>query len=262
MRLSRIRRLPWLCPAAIPSISPIGFIAGEPVYPVCGAEGEGGSGGDGGDDGSSGGDGGDGDGDKGGDGDKDDKPPKDPEQYAAWVRVRDLSRENANKRIKNKELTEQLDMAQKELEALRAKDMSNLERANTQVAKLTKTTEEQAASLDEARIKIAFLELPRDKYNWHNPGAALTLLMAEHRSELTLNDDGTVDGMDNAVKALAKTNKFLLVTAANSGGSGGDGDGGDGKGSSTGGSYGNNGDRGSGDARKAFQDKAASRFRL
>jgi hypothetical protein len=255
MRQSRNALRPWLDQALILRNNPVGFVDGEPVYPIRGAEGENtgegeggtGSGGDGGGSGT-------GNADNDDDDDDDEKPPKDPKQYQEWAKNRQLRKENANRRAKNKELAEELAAKNKELEELKAKDMSDLEKANSALAKLTKTTEEQAAALEEARIKIAFLEIPGDKYTWQDPGAALTLLMTDHRGELSLNDDGTVDGMDKAVKALAKRYQWMLKTPGSGAGEEGEGKG------STGGSYGSNGDRGSGDARKAFQEQAAKRF--
>jgi hypothetical protein len=97
--------------------------------------------------------------------------------------------------------------------------------------------------------------MPRDKHDWHDPGAALTLLLAEHKDALTLNDDGSVDGLDQAVKALAKKHKFLLRLPGNGDGNGDKGEG------STGGNFGGNGN-GRGDDRKKFQQENASRFRF
>jgi hypothetical protein len=237
-----------LSQAALLRNSPLAIINGVPVYPICGAEGEDDKGKKDDDDksgsnknGSTGADDDDDD-----DGDEDDKPPKDPKEYRAWVKNRELSRENARRRAKAKELAEQLKARDEELEAIKSKDMSELQKAQAIAAKAEKTNEELTAKVQGMQVELAFLKMPRDKFDWHDPGAALTLLMAEHRDSLTLGDDGSVDGLDDAVKALAKKHKFLLKPAG-----GGNGNG------STGGSFSGGDDKNGKNA-----SKAVDRFRM
>lgn len=266
MRLRRMALAPRLDQVAILR-QIIGHIDGEPVYAICGADSEGaGNGKDGanngtGKDGSEGGsgnaDGGKDDDDEDDD-DEDERPPKDPKDYRAWAANRKLQKEAARRRVENKKLREEKEAQAKELEDIKAKDMSELEKAQTASSKAEITIKELNVKNEEMQVELAFLKFPRDKYDWHDAGAALALL---DRADLTLNEDGTVDGMTAAIKQLAKTYKFLLKTpGSNDGDESKDKDGKEGNGS-TGGSFGNSGGRG-GDERKAFQDKAVSRFRL
>lgn len=233
MRQRRIARMPWLGQAMLLRKTPIGYINGEPVFPICGADGEGDDGGD--DKGASGsGSGSDDEDDDDDDADgtdKDSRPPKDPKQYQAWLKNKQLSDENAKRRVAAKKAREQRDAALAELEQIKQKDMSELQKAQTSAEKATKERDELQSRVEGMQVELAFLKMPRDKHDWHDPGAALTLLMAEHREALTLEDDGTVTGLDDAVKALAKKHKYLLkvpVTNNGNGGTGGNVGGGDG----------------------------------
>lgn len=235
MRQGRIARMPWLGQAMLLRKTPIGFVHGEPVYPICGSDGEGDGTGDGdGDKGASGsGSGSDSD-DDDDEGEAGEKPPKDPKQYQAWLKNQQLSRENASRRAKNKELAEKLAAQQKELDDIKAKDMSDLQKAQTAATKAEQERDELKSRVEGMQVELAFLKMPRDKHDWHDPGAALTLLMAEHRDALTLEDDGSVTGLDQAVKDLAKKHKYLLKAPVTNNGTGGTG-------SNVGGTNGNGG---------------------
>lgn len=261
MRLRRIALAPRLDQVAILR-QIIGQVDGEPVYAICGADGEGSGNGDGGanngdNKNSKGGSGNDDDEDEDEDDDDDERPPKDPKEYKAWAEARKLRKEAARRRVAARKAAEERDAALAELEQIKQKDMTDLQKATAEAEKLRATTEQQTKRIEDMQVELAFLKMPRDKFDWHDPGAALTLLTAEHRGDLTLNDDGTVDGLDQAVKALAKKHKFLLRTP----GTGGEGEGKGDKNGSTGGSFGAGGDR-NGDANAAYREKAASRFRL
>lgn len=62
-----------------------------------------------------------------------------------------------------------------------------------------------ASIVRDMRVENAFLR--NNQYNWHNVKTALRLLNAE---DVDINDDGSVDGMDEAVEALAKEHPYLL----------------------------------------------------
>jgi hypothetical protein len=260
MRLRRMALAPRLDQVAILR-QIIGHVDGEPVYAICGADGEGSGNGDGGganngdDKNSKGGSGKDDDEDD--DEEDDEAPPKGTKDYKTWYEHKRLRDEAARRRVKAREANERADALQAKLDELEQKDMSDLQKAQADAEKFKATTEQQAKRIEDMQVELAFLKMPREKYDWHDPGAALTLLAAEHRGELTLNEDGTVDGLDQAVKALAKKHKFLLRVPGTNGNGEENGD----KGGSTGGSFGSGGDRG-GDANKAYREKAASRFRL
>jgi len=242
MRQRRIARMPWLGQAMLLRKTPIAFIDGEPIYPIFGSDGEGNSGGEN-DDKDAGGSGSGADDDADDEGDSKEEPPTNPKEYKAWLKNQELSRENASRRRKNRELLDALEARDKELEAIRQKDLTELQKAQTAATKAEKTILELTARLRDQQVELAFLKLPREKYDWESPAAALTLLIAEHGSDLELSDDGSVEGLDKAVKALASKHKFLLKQPAAS------------KNGSTGGNF-------SGDSGGAQKEDAAKRFRF
>lgn len=246
MRLRRIVNVLRSNRAFAPRTSPIAVINGKPVYPICGAEGEEGADDKGNDD--------EGKDKKGADSDldrddedsgSDDQPPSNPKEYKAWLKNQELSRENARRRAKNKELADKLAEQQKQLDELNAKDMSELQKAQAVAARAEKTIEELTAKNQKMQIELAFLKLPREKYDWEDASAALTLLMAGHQEDLKLEEDGSVSGLDQAVKDLAKQHKFLLKQPASKNGS-------------TGGDFGKGDDGKSGNKK----EEAVSRFRF
>ena len=225
MRLRRIALAPRQDQVAILR-QIIGHVDGEPVFVICGAEGEGSGDGDGGnkdgdaDTGGSGSSGTGDDDDEDDDGDEGDTPPKGTKDVKAWYENKKLRDEAARRRVKAREEKERADKLQAELDAVKQKDMSELQKAQAAAAKAEKANEELQSRVEGMQVELAFLKMPRDKHDWHDPGAALTLLMAEHRDTLTLEDDGTVTGLDEAVKALAKKHKYLLKVATAGNGNG------------------------------------------
>lgn len=107
-------------------------------------------------------------------------------------------------------------------EQLRAADRARVEAQNKlkefERAKLDET-ERTKAELEDARAEIEQLKsaneqravenafLTNNKYDFHNPATALRLL---NREGLTVNEDGTVTGMDEAISALAKSDPYLI----------------------------------------------------
>jgi hypothetical protein len=253
MRLRRIALAPRLDQVAILR-QIIGHVGGEPVYAICGADGEGSGSGDGGNkDGDagkggsgSGGTGDDDDDDDDGSDDGDDTPPKDPKEYKAWAKTRELAKENAKRRVAARKAREERDAALAELEQFKQKDMSELQKAQSAAAKAEKAVEDLTAKSEKMQVELAFLKMPRDKYDWEDTGVALTLLMTEFGGELHLEDDGSVAGLDQAVKDMAKKHKFLLKQPAGAG-----------KNGSTGGNF--SGDEGKGGNK---QEEALKRFRI
>lgn len=250
MRLRRMALAPWQDQVAILR-QIIGHVDGEPVYAICGAEGEGSGDGDGGNkdrDSSKGDSGSSGTGDDEDDDDDSedgDHPPKGTKDVKAWYENKKLRDEAARRRVKAREEKERADKLQAELDAVKQKDMSELQKAQSAALKAEKNSEQLQAKVESMQVELAFLKMPRDKHDWHDPGAALTILMAEHKDSLTLEDDGSVSGLEDAVKALAKKHKFLIKPPAGNGNgsTGGSFSGGDGK-----------NDKGA--------EKAVSRFRL
>lgn len=92
---------------------------------------------------------------------------------------------------------------------LRDKDMPALQKAERDLQVATATIAEKDAVIQQQRVEIAFFtDNTRD---WHNPGAALQLL---DRSKITLDAEGKVMGMKDALTALATSHPYLLKPAA------------------------------------------------
>jgi hypothetical protein len=78
--------------------------------------------------------------------------------------------------------------------------VAKLSKAETDLAKATETTKE-------LRLKVAFLST--NGPTWKDATAALRLV---DMSDVEIDDDGSVHGMDSALKALAKKSPWLLAT--------------------------------------------------
>jgi len=91
---------------------------------------------------------------------------------------------------------------------LRDKDMPALQKAERDLQVATATLAERDAVITQQRVEIAFLT--DNTREWHNPGAALQLL---DRSKITVDADGKVMGMKDALTALATAHPYLLKPA-------------------------------------------------
>lgn len=131
-------------------------------------------------------------------------------------RVKELSDEAARRRIENKELKAQLDSAMQQLKAIEDKDKSEVEKATARVAEFEAKVAEMEAALQKERIQNAFLS--SNKYTWHNPERALALV---DLSEVSIDDDGSVSGLDKALEKLAKSDPYLIKSTDDSAPTGG-----------------------------------------
>lgn len=171
---------------------------GTPIYPIMGSDPEG-------QEGSEEEDPDEEDGEDEGDGEEsegDEKPkPKSkskPKETDAQ-RIRRLNAENKQRR-------EALEAAEERLRAIEDKDKSELEIAKRDYEELKAKYEKVPETLNALRIENAFLKLPG--YNWHDPDDALDRILKD--PDVTIDDDGTVDGLEQAVKDLAKKKPYLL----------------------------------------------------
>lgn len=94
-----------------------------------------------------------------------------------------------------------------ELKELRRKDQSELERAQTDVKDLTGTVETLKKRLNDTLMENVFLS--NNKYTWHDPQDALRLMDMEG---VSIDDDGKVSGLPEAIAKLAKAKPHLLKT--------------------------------------------------
>lgn len=156
------------------------------------------------------------------------------------AREKALQEEKDRHYTKRQEAEAQAAAEKKEKEELAArlkeiedKDKSDLEKAQSDLVKMTKRAEEAEAAKDSEtqgnltlRKQVAFMG--NKLFAWHDPETALKLV--EDHGEITIKD-GKVEGLEAAIKAMAKAKPFLVKTG-NSGGTEG-GEGGEGTGAAT-----------------------------
>lgn len=97
--------------------------------------------------------------------------------------------------------------AENELKQLRDKDLPEMDKLRRDNQELAAKAEAAAKALETTRIENAFLTHADDKTKWRNPATALKLL---DRSKITIDSDGNVVGMKDAIEALAKSDPYLL----------------------------------------------------
>ena len=139
------------------------------------------------------------------DGEGDGNEGKDP-------RVKELSDEAARRRVENKALKTQLEEALKQLKSYDDKDKSEVDKATARVTELEALVAQQEESLQQERIHTAFLA--SNKYTWHNSERAMSLV---DLSEVTIDDDGAVSGLDKALEKLAKSDPYLIKSSEDGG---------------------------------------------
>lgn len=192
------------------------------VWPIMGAaEGDGtGSGGDG-----EGGDGsgseGQGDGKDGKDGDKDGDAGAKPDADGK-VSTEDYEALKRRMQAADKRASE----AEAKAKEYEDKDKDELTKATERAETLEKENEALQQATKDLRIENEFLA--SNKYTWHNPKRALQVA---DLSEVTITEDGKVEGLDKALDALAKSDEYLLKKSDGTDGEGPDGKSGSGAGS-------------------------------
>jgi len=199
-------RRSWL--SQIVKIDPIAILDnGFPVYPIQGAEPKKGEDGEEeeeeeeeDDDSGNGSKGGaDGDDDSNGNSDSNGNAKSKDEQIA------ELARENRWRRKETRKAEDAKKAAETKIKEYEDKDKSELDKAKSDLEVANKRAEELAKANEQAALERSFLR--NDKYKWHNPETALKLV---DMSDVTVGDDGKVEGMKEAVDALAKEHPYLL----------------------------------------------------
>lgn len=138
--------------------------------------------------------------------DEDGSKPKNP-------RIKELSEENKRKRLENKQLKKQLEEQAARLKAIEDKDKSELERTAGELDELKKSAAERDEAIRDLRLENAFLA--SNKFTWHDPADALKLA---DLSEVEIDDDGRVTGLDKALEKLAKAKPHLVKKDEGTGG--------------------------------------------
>lgn len=117
--------------------------------------------------------------------------------------------EKYNRRAKHlSESDKKKSAAETRLAELERKDKSDLENAKTDLAKATKELDQYKGSFVKLARTNAFLTASaQEKINWHDPKVAQR---AADLDDLEVDENGNVEGIREAVKALAKSHKFLV----------------------------------------------------
>jgi hypothetical protein len=117
-------------------------------------------------------------------------------------------------------LTERMKAADRRAAAAEAKvkefedkDKSETERLTEQVTTLQSQVQERDEVIKNLRFENAFAL--NAKYSWHDPQVVLGLVKG--RDDVTIEEDGTVKGLNKALDAIAKEKSFLVKTEGTGG---------------------------------------------
>lgn len=98
--------------------------------------------------------------------------------------------------------------AEKRIEEIDSKDLSELQKAQKDLTAKEKREAELEASFNKLALDNAFLKASqRLKITWHDPDVAQA---AAKLGSLEVGSDGTVEGIEEALKKLAKSKAFLV----------------------------------------------------
>lgn len=148
------------------------------------------------------------------DGDEDDKGSK---RSRASVRIEELSKESKKYRLRAVERGKRVAELEKELAELKngtkpkpkAKDDEDGDESDAsskELAEARAANEGLSRQNEDLLIRLEFMA--NNKFSWRNPKAALRLL---DLTDVEINDDGEVEGLDEAIAALAKSDPYLLA---------------------------------------------------
>lgn len=155
------------------------------------------------------------DGDDGSDDDGDDDgddEDEDDDSDARDEEIKTLKAENKRRRLKAREQDQKIKDLEKQIQGLAkgkktGKDDDGDGADNSeQVVELEKDRDALLGANEELRIENAFLR--NTKHTWKNPATALKLL---DRSEIDIADDGSIEGLEEALDALAESDPYLLA---------------------------------------------------
>jgi hypothetical protein len=114
--------------------------------------------------------------------------------------------EEKNRHVRRRtEAERERDALKQELEEIRGKDKSEVEKMTERVTTLESENTSLKEALRSQRLENAFLS--DNTYSWHNPGRALALA---DLSEVEIDEDGKVHGLKAALDKLAKSDAYLL----------------------------------------------------
>lgn len=96
-----------------------------------------------------------------------------------------------------------------QLKQLRDKDLPEAEKLKRDYEETQKRVETLQATNKQLALQVAFLK--DNTYTWHNPETALKLV---DLGQVTIEEDGSVSGLKDALKALATNNDYLIKKEA------------------------------------------------
>lgn len=99
--------------------------------------------------------------------------------------------------------------AEADLKQLRDKDLPEADKLKRDFEESQKRVTDLQATNQKLALQVAFLK--DNTYTWHNPENALKLA---DLSQVTVEEDGSVSGLKEALKALATNNDYLLKKEA------------------------------------------------
>ena len=146
--------------------------------------------------------------------DDDDEKPRKRKLDVKDKEIVQLKGEAKKYRLKNREYRNRI----AELEAELAKkgkakgkdaDDEDDESPSERESELEAQLEKQGRVNEDLLIRLEFMQ--DTQYTWKNPKAALRLL---DLSDVEITEDGEVEGLDDAIKALAKSDPYLLADKA------------------------------------------------
>lgn len=111
--------------------------------------------------------------------------------------------------------------AEKKVEEFEAKNRTELENAKIEAEKARKERDEANEKLRDVAVENAFRDASdtaKPPIVWHNSRVAMSQL---DKTKYEIGEDGTVKGMDKAVKALADEHAYLLKKQEQQGGKSG-----------------------------------------
>lgn len=142
-----------------------------------------------------------------GDSDADDSGSADKKASAS--KEDELRREARKWRIKLRDQRTAAEKLAAELEELRGKDKSDAEKLSAEVETLRKRAD--AAEQRSQELILQNAVLTDSSYRWSDPETVLLLLeKAVKRGDVTIDEDGDVDGLSDWMKSTAKNKPHLL----------------------------------------------------
>jgi len=143
---------------------------------------------------------------------EDKKDPKDPKDK----RIHELSQESANRRVTIREQRKRIKELETQLQGKAEKpkgkgDDEDEDKSSEELAEVRTTAEKLARANEDLLIRLEFTNMVSGddaKYQFKNPKTALRVL---DLSDVDITDDGEVDGLEEAIAKLAKSDPYLLA---------------------------------------------------